>query len=49
MTIPEASQLVLEAGSIGKGGEIYVFNMGNSVKILDLARKNDFTFRTKRK
>jgi len=39
MTIPEASQLVLEAGSIGKGGEIYVFNMGNSVKILDLARK----------
>jgi FlaA1/EpsC-like NDP-sugar epimerase len=39
MTIPEASQLVLEAGSIGKGGEIFVFNMGKSVKILDLARK----------
>ncbi len=39
MTIPEASQLVLEAGSIGKGGEIFVFNMGNSVKIVDLARK----------
>jgi FlaA1/EpsC-like NDP-sugar epimerase len=39
MTIPEASQLVLEAASIGKGGEIFVFNMGNSVKIVDLARK----------
>jgi FlaA1/EpsC-like NDP-sugar epimerase len=39
MTIPEASQLVLEAGSIGKGGEIFVFNMGKSVKIIDLARK----------
>ena len=39
MTIPEASQLVLEAGSSGKGGEIFVFNMGKSVKILDLARK----------
>lgn len=39
MTIPEASQLVLEAASIGKGGEIFVFDMGNSVKIIDLARK----------
>jgi FlaA1/EpsC-like NDP-sugar epimerase len=39
MTIPEASQLVLEAASMGKGGEIFVFNMGNSVKIIDLARK----------
>ncbi|MBL7918826.1 MAG: polysaccharide biosynthesis protein [Bacteroidia bacterium] len=39
MTIPEASQLVLEAASFGKGGEIFVFNMGNSVKIVDLARK----------
>ena len=39
MTIPEASQLVLEAASIGKGGEIFVFNMGNSVKIVDLAKK----------
>jgi FlaA1/EpsC-like NDP-sugar epimerase len=39
MTIPEACQLVLEAGSIGKGGEIFVFDMGRSVKIVDLARK----------
>jgi FlaA1/EpsC-like NDP-sugar epimerase len=39
MTIPEASQLVLEAAGMGKGGEIFVFNMGNSVKIIDLARK----------
>lgn len=39
MTIPEACQLVLEAGSMGKGGEIYVFDMGKSVKIVELARK----------
>jgi FlaA1/EpsC-like NDP-sugar epimerase len=39
MTIPEACQLVLEAGCMGKGGEIFVFDMGNSVKIVDLARK----------
>lgn len=39
MTIPEASQLVLEAAGMGNGGEIYVFNMGDSVKIVDLARK----------
>ena len=39
MTIPEAVQLVLEAGAMGAGGEIYVFDMGASVKILDLARK----------
>ena len=37
MTIPEASQLVLEAGSMGKGGEIFVFDMGDPVKIFDLA------------
>ena len=39
MTIPEACQLVLEAGSMGSGGEIFVFDMGQSVKIVDLARK----------
>ena len=39
MTIPEACQLVLEAGCMGKGGEIFVFDMGKSVKIVDLARK----------
>ncbi|HSY76670.1 MAG TPA: nucleoside-diphosphate sugar epimerase/dehydratase, partial [Bacteroidia bacterium] len=37
MTIPEACQLVLEAGTIGQGGEIFVFDMGKSVKIVDLA------------
>lgn len=39
MTIPEACQLVLEAGCMGKGGEIFVFDMGQSVKIVDLAKK----------
>jgi FlaA1/EpsC-like NDP-sugar epimerase len=39
MTIPEACRLVLEAGSMGKGGEIFVFDMGKSVKIVDLAHK----------
>jgi len=37
MTIPEACQLVLEAGAMGKGGEIFVFDMGDSIKIYDLA------------
>ncbi|WP_340202399.1 polysaccharide biosynthesis protein [Ascidiimonas sp. W6] len=37
MTIPEASQLVLEAGAMGKGGEIFIFDMGESVKIYYLA------------
>jgi len=37
MTIPEACQLVLEAGTMGKGGEIFVFDMGESIKIYDLA------------
>ena len=39
MTIPEACQLVLEAGSMGKGGEIFIFDMGKPVKIIDLAKK----------
>ena len=39
MTIPEACNLVLEAGSMGQGGEIFVFDMGESVKIYDLAKK----------
>jgi len=39
MTIPEACQLVLEAGSMGNGGEIYIFDMGKPVKIIDLANK----------
>ncbi|MDD2548733.1 MAG: nucleoside-diphosphate sugar epimerase/dehydratase [Bacteroidales bacterium] len=39
MTIPEACSLVLEAGAMGKGGEIFVFDMGHPVKIYDLARK----------
>ncbi|MCX6182661.1 MAG: nucleoside-diphosphate sugar epimerase/dehydratase [Bacteroidetes bacterium] len=39
MTIPEACQLVLEAGAYGKGGEIFIFDMGESVKIVDLAKK----------
>lgn len=39
MTIPEASQLVLQAGSMGQGGEVFVLDMGEPVKIADLARK----------
>jgi FlaA1/EpsC-like NDP-sugar epimerase len=39
MTIPEASQLVLQAGSMGAGGEVFVLDMGEPVKIADLARK----------
>ncbi|MGL5582309.1 MAG: polysaccharide biosynthesis protein [Cetobacterium sp.] len=38
MTIPEAAQLVIEAGSLGEGGELFVLDMGKPVKILDLAR-----------
>lgn len=39
MTIPEACSLVLEAGTMGKGGEIYIFDMGKSVKIFDIAKR----------
>ena len=39
MTIPEACQLVLEAGAMGKGGEVFVFDMGESVRIFDLAKR----------
>lgn len=39
MTIPEAAQLVIQAGALGKGGDVFVLDMGNSVKILDMARR----------
>jgi len=39
MTISEACQLVIEAGAMGNGGEVFIFDMGNAVKILDLAKK----------
>jgi len=39
MTIPEACALVLEAGSMGNGGEIFIFDMGKSVRIVDLAKR----------
>jgi FlaA1/EpsC-like NDP-sugar epimerase len=39
MTIPEASQLVIQAGAMAKGGEVFVLDMGESVKIMDLARR----------
>jgi FlaA1/EpsC-like NDP-sugar epimerase len=39
MTIPEAAQLVLQAGSMGEGGDVFVLDMGEPVKILDLARR----------
>ncbi|HOY37970.1 MAG: polysaccharide biosynthesis protein [Bacteroidales bacterium] len=39
MTIPEACQLVLEAGSMGEGGEIFIFDMGESIKIVNLAKR----------
>lgn len=39
MTIPEAAQLVIQAGSMGQGGEVYVLDMGRPVKIIDLARR----------
>ena len=47
MTIPEASQLVIQAGSIAKGGEVFVLDMGKPVSILALAKKNDNFVRIK--
>ena len=38
MTIPEAAQLVLQAGAIGEGGEIFILDMGKPVRIIDMAR-----------
>jgi FlaA1/EpsC-like NDP-sugar epimerase len=38
MTIPEACQLILQAGAMGKGGEIFILDMGTSIKIDDMAR-----------
>ena len=39
MTIPEACRLVMEAGTMGMGGEIYIFEMGRPVKIADMAKR----------
>lgn len=39
MTIPEAAQLVIQAGAMGTGGDVFVLDMGESVKIIDLARQ----------
>ena len=39
MTIPEAAQLVLQAGSMSKGGDVFVLDMGNPVKIIELAHR----------
>ncbi len=46
MTIPEACQLVLEAGFMGNGGEIFIFDMGNRLRYLDHGNKVNSTFRT---
>ena len=39
MSIPEASQLILQAGSLGKGGEVYILDMGSPIKIVDIANE----------
>jgi FlaA1/EpsC-like NDP-sugar epimerase len=38
MTLPEAAQLIIQAGSMGKGGEIFVLKMGDQIKIIDIAK-----------
>ena len=37
MSIPEASQLILQAGSLGRGGEVFILDMGEPIKIIDIA------------
>ena len=49
MSIPEAAQLVMQAGYMGKGGEIFVLDMGEPVKIVDLAQRHDPSFRLGRR
>ncbi|MDP2945688.1 MAG: polysaccharide biosynthesis protein, partial [Atribacterota bacterium] len=39
MTLPEASQLVIQAGALGRGGEVFVLDMGEPIKVLDLAKE----------
>ena len=39
MTLPEASQLVIQAGALGRGGEVFVLDMGKPIKVLDLAKE----------
>lgn len=39
MTIPEAAQLVIQAGAMAQGGDVFVLDMGNPVRIIDLARR----------
>jgi FlaA1/EpsC-like NDP-sugar epimerase len=41
MTIPEASELVIQAGAMGQGGDVFVLDMGEPVRIIELAQKND--------
>jgi FlaA1/EpsC-like NDP-sugar epimerase len=44
MTIPESCQLILQAGAMGEGGEIFILDMGTPVKIDDMARDDSVTF-----
>ena len=47
MTIPEAAQLVIQSGSLAKGGDVFVLDMGKPIKILDLAKKMIILLRQK--